>query len=89
MPVISPFRGIIYDKEKVDDLAKVLAPPYDVISPSEQEFYHQLHRCNIVRIILGRKYPADTQEQNRYTRARDYFRKWLHSGVLILSLIHI
>jgi len=83
MPVISPFRGIIYDKEKVDDLAKVLAPPYDVISPSEQEFYHQLHRCNIVRIILGREYPADTQEENRYTRARDYFRKWLHSGILI------
>ena len=60
MLMIRPFRGIIYDEKKVGDLTKVLAPPYDVISPSEQKFYHQLHPYNIIRIILGEEYPADT-----------------------------
>jgi len=83
MLIIRPFRGIIYDEKKVGDLTKVLAPPYDVISPSEQKFYHQLHPYNIIRIILGEEYPADTEEENRYTRARNYFKKWLSSGILV------
>ena len=83
MLMIRPFRGIIYDEKKVGDLTKVLAPPYDVISPSEQKFYHQLHPYNIIRIILGEEYPADTEEENKYTRARNYFKKWLSSGILV------
>jgi len=83
MLTIRPFRGIIYDEKKVGDLTKVLAPPYDVISPSEQKFYHQLHPYNIIRIILGEEYPTDTEEENKYTRARNYFKKWLSSGILV------
>lgn len=33
MAVIAPFRGILYNPGKVGDMSKVVAPPYDVISP--------------------------------------------------------
>ncbi len=34
MAVVMPFRGIHYDLARVGDLSKVVAPPYDVITPS-------------------------------------------------------
>ena len=34
---IAPFRGVLYNQKKIRDLAKVIAPPYDVISTAEQE----------------------------------------------------
>ena len=34
MPDIQPFRGLRYDLGHVGSLADVVAPPYDVISPS-------------------------------------------------------
>ena len=37
MAQISPFRGICYNPEHISDLADVLTPPYDVISPAQQE----------------------------------------------------
>ena len=50
---IRPFRGIIYDKEKVGNIARVTTPPYDVISLMDQELYYSAHPNNIIRIILG------------------------------------
>ena len=32
MAVIAPFKGILYNPEKIGDMSKVIAPPYDVIS---------------------------------------------------------
>jgi len=82
MLVIRPFRGIIYNKDKVQDLGKVVTPPYDVISPLEQEFFYRLHPHNIIRVILGKATPEDNVRENRYTRAAGYFRDWLSRGIL-------
>ncbi|MFQ5835079.1 MAG: DUF1015 family protein, partial [bacterium] len=41
MAEIKPFRGVIYNQEKIKDLARVMTPPYDVISPLEQQLYYQ------------------------------------------------
>ena len=43
MPGFSPFRGVRYNAEGgyVDD---VIAPPYDVISPSDREAYIATNR---------------------------------------------
>ena len=41
MAVIVPFRGISYNLQKIYDLSKVVAPPYDVISPQEQDVLYQ------------------------------------------------
>ena len=82
MPSIRPVRGIIYNKDKVDNLNKVLAPPYDVISPSEQDFYYRRCSYNIIRIILGKDEIGDSLKENKYTRAANFFRDWLSCGIL-------
>ncbi len=82
MLVIRPFKGIVYNRDKVGELSKVVAPPYDVISPEKKELYYSLHPYNIVRVILGKDIPGDTAENNKYTRAARYFREWLTQGIL-------
>ena len=73
---ILPFRGVRYDPAKAGAaLADLAAPPYDVISPAEQDALYAKHPANIVRLILGR-------EDDKYTSAATLFRKWLASGVL-------
>jgi len=42
MAEIRPFRGIIYNKDKVGDLNLVIAHPYDTITPGLQERLYQL-----------------------------------------------
>lgn len=83
MAVIAPFRGILYNKEKVGDYSAVVAPPYDVISPEGQEKLYQHSRYNIVRLDFGKGEPSDDQSNNRYTRAAAEFKKWQENGVLI------
>jgi uncharacterized protein (DUF1015 family) len=82
MAKIVPFRGLRYSAKRIADPAQVTAPPYDVISPSLQEELHQRHEHNIVRLILGRISPEDTDEDNRYTRAAVLLRQWRLDGIL-------
>ncbi len=83
MADVVPFRGILYNPEKVGDVAKVTAPPYDVISPDLQEELYKRHPNNIVRLILGRTSPQDRPGSDRYSRAGDELRKWIDEGVLV------
>ncbi|MEK6692500.1 MAG: DUF1015 domain-containing protein [Nitrospirota bacterium] len=82
MSEIKPFRGIIYNKEKVKDLNQVIAPPYDIISSGLQERLYRSSPYNIVRIDFGREYPDDTPEKNKYKRAFSYINDWLKEGIL-------
>jgi uncharacterized protein (DUF1015 family) len=82
MAKIKPFRGIIYNQEKIKDLAKVTAPPYDVISPLEQQLYYKSHPYNVIRLILGLELPQDNEKENKYARARRFLREWLSGGIL-------
>ena len=60
---ILPFRGIRYDPAAAGAaLNQLAAPPYDVISPSEQDALYAKHPANVVRLILGR-------EEDKYARA--------------------
>ncbi len=83
MADISAFPGVRFNPAQVTDLAEVVAPPYDVISPAEQAALYQRHPHNIVRLILARQLETDTPEDNRYTRAQASYRDWLSRGVLV------
>ncbi len=83
MAEISPFRGIYYNPEKIEDLSDVLTPPYDVISPLEQEQFYNRHPQNVIRLILGKINETDSPENNRYTRAADFFEKWQAEKTLL------
>ena len=53
MAEVKPFRGIHYDVKRVEDLTRVVAPPYDVISPEEQDALHRRHPKNITWVDFG------------------------------------
>ncbi|MBW1770394.1 MAG: DUF1015 domain-containing protein, partial [Deltaproteobacteria bacterium] len=83
MARLRPFRGVLYNQEKVPDLKAVVTPPHDVISAEEQQEYYRAHPQNMIRLILGEIFPEDTEHNNRYTRAAQSFSSWLEEGMLI------
>ena len=77
-----PFKAWRYNTERVK-VSTVLAPPYDVISPEKQKKLYENSPFNCIRLILNKKDPADTDQSNAYTRARDTFQEWQKKSVLI------
>lgn len=82
MAIIAPFEGVYYDPTLVP-LADVIAPPYDVLSPAQQDAYYALHPENIVRLMLNKDQPDDNETNNRYTRAAEFLQQALASGTLV------
>ena len=83
MAEIIPFEGILYNPEKINDFAKVITPPFDVISKKDQKNFYESHPNNIIRLILGKSGQKDTNQNNRYTRAAEQFNNWLSDGIMI------
>jgi len=84
MVKVAPLTGITYNLNKVR-ISDVIAPPYDVISSEEQENLYNKSPYNIVRLILGKINPDDTETNNRYTRAAEDFKNYLEQKALISS----
>lgn len=72
---IVPFRGVFYNRKKFRDLAKVIAPPYDVISGTEQERLYKKSPYNFVRLDLS-------HEADSYDTVAQTFEEWQVQGVL-------
>jgi uncharacterized protein (DUF1015 family) len=83
MAIVSPFRGIHYDVSRVGEMSKVIAPPYDVISPEEKEALHRRHPRNIVWIDFGMDKEGDGPSENKYTRGAGFYNQWLAEGILV------
>ncbi len=83
MANILPFRGIFYNREKIKELSRVLAPPFDIISSEAQERYYEMSPYNVIRLILGKKIPGDNEANNRYTRSAQFFQEWCEEEILI------
>ena len=65
MAQIEPFKGIRYNRKKIADLSKVIAPPYDVISPAELKAYYRAHKANITRLLLSQSKKGDSPSNNK------------------------
>jgi uncharacterized protein (DUF1015 family) len=76
MAFIAPFRGLLYNPRKISDLSDVIAPPYDVITPEEQEKLYQKSPYNIVRLILNR-------DPDCYASVVRTFEQWQTESVLV------
>lgn len=72
---IAPFRGVFYNQKKIRDLAKVVAPPYDVISKEEQEKLYRKSPYNFVRVDFN-------QEPDSYSAIAQLFQTWQDEGIL-------
>ncbi len=84
MTEVIPFRGLLYNPSKVP-LGDVIAPPYDIITPEKQEELYNRSNHNIARIDYGKIFPDDDDENNRYTRASEYLKKWINEGIMALT----
>lgn len=83
MAKIIPFKGLRYNMDKVGDMSKVTIPPYDIISPEEQEKFYQAHPNNFIRLELSKEQPGDNETNNRYTRTGQTLKEWIDQQVLV------
>jgi uncharacterized protein (DUF1015 family) len=83
MSRVSAFRGVRYAPQRVPDLAVVVCPPYDVISPEQQSLLQAQSSLNAVHLEL----PADAagEPNSRYGIAADRWRTWRREGILRLD----
>jgi uncharacterized protein (DUF1015 family) len=72
MAVVKPFRAERYDESKAGPLERLVAPPYDVLSPREREEYLARSPYNVVHLTL----PDDEEEAGRNVT------DWREQGVL-------
>jgi uncharacterized protein (DUF1015 family) len=79
---IEPFKAFRFNADIVGDVGSCIAPPYDVISPAQQEQLYEKNRYNLVRIIKGKTNASDNGQDNQYTRAAGYLSNWIKQGAL-------
>ena len=85
MVEVTPFKGIIYNKKKIDKLDDVMSPPYDIISQDMQTDLYRKNQYNFIRLILGKQNSNDTNYNNRYSRAKKLFDSWIKESIMIES----
>jgi uncharacterized protein (DUF1015 family) len=76
MPDLRPFRALHYNPAAAGDLARVIAPPYDVIDDAQWQRLFARSPFNVVRLILNRA--ADPYREAAATLAA-----WRREGVLV------
>jgi uncharacterized protein (DUF1015 family) len=81
MADVIPFKGILYNPDKVD-ASSIVAPPYDIVSPDFKEELYRKDPHNVIRIDFGKDSDDDDENDNRYTRASGYLSDWLEQGIL-------
>jgi len=82
MARIAPFIGLRYADHYNQQMDRLVTPPYDIISPEEQNRFYRVHKHNIIRLELGKVSDADSAQDNRYTRAHATLHAWRQEGVL-------
>jgi uncharacterized protein (DUF1015 family) len=78
VPRFEPFPAIRYDPSRVD-LAAVVAPPYDVLSPEDRAAYAARDPHNVVHVDC----PVEADGPDRYDQAAARFRQWRAEGILV------
>lgn len=79
---VRPFRALHYDPDKIENIGLCLAQPYDVISGEQQDGYYEQHPHNVIRLILNKEQPGDSETDNPYTRAKSTLEQWKMEGVI-------
>jgi uncharacterized protein (DUF1015 family) len=75
MADIKPFKGYIYNPNKVD-YQDITSPPYDVISPEFQQRLYDQHPYNAIRLELPK-------EENKYSAAAERWNQWRKDEILV------
>ena len=82
MAKVTPFRGWRYNPAMVDDMAAVLCPPYDLITPQIQQALMERHPLNVIHLEAGEGLDWAADPAGRYAETSGRFEQWLRDGVL-------
>jgi uncharacterized protein (DUF1015 family) len=82
MPEIKPFKGIMYNQEKIRDLSTVICQPYDQVSNKMEREYKNRSPYNFIRLVLT-KYSEGHNRQREYRDARRYTETWTQEQIFI------
>lgn len=80
MANIKAFKGLRYSSDL--NLDECICPPYDIISEKEVDDLYNKSKFNIIRVEYGKEYEGDDENNNKFTRARDYLNEWVQQGIL-------
>ena len=72
-----PFRGVRYSDQS--DMTALFCPPYDVISPSEQDDLYERHPHNAIHLELAK---TSSSGDDKYRDVGETYRQWVEHGVL-------
>lgn len=81
IPTILPFKAVRYNPDKIAQLADVIAPPYDVISPEQQKELYAKSAHNIAWLDVTQEDGREPSEA-RYAKAAGDFQNWQDDGIL-------
>ncbi|MCI0656112.1 MAG: DUF1015 domain-containing protein [Acidobacteria bacterium] len=81
MAHILPFRALRYPSDLSQKMARLTAPPYDVISEKERQRLESLDPHNVVRLILPGQ-AGRAEDGSFYTGAASLLSQWQHEGAL-------
>jgi uncharacterized protein (DUF1015 family) len=79
--IIKPVAGYRYAIGRERDLTKLVAPPYDQITPAMQEQLYAMSPANIVRVSFPADGPGPGETADKYVRARETLEAWLREGL--------
>src|SRR5437867_7904017 len=77
------FEALRYEPRVAGDPARLISPPYDVVSPAQAAELYGRSPFNIARVDNGDLKPGDDEGENRYSRAAAFLRHWLGQGALV------
>ena len=83
MANIKPFKGYIYNTDKVGEPGNVLSPPYYNLPHEVKKKFYDMSEFNSVRLFSGMEYDTDNELENRFTRAGFYLKNWIEKDILI------
>ena len=74
MALVKGFKGMRYT-EKAGNIADLVCPPYDIVSPTQREDLIAQSPYNIINLEL----PTG---EKKYENARDLYHQWVNDGIL-------
>ena len=77
-----PFRAWRYNPNVVGDLASVVCPPYDLITPELQQSLLQLSPYNVVHLEAGESLDWNDPAEGQYRQTAVVFDEWQSQDVL-------
>ncbi len=78
---ILPFKGMLYNPDRVKDISAVISPPYDLISADLKKKLKKLSPYNISNLTL----PESSKGKDKYLHAFQLLGEWIENEILVFD----